>query len=256
VLKKNQEMIKQANALQKKLTKSLEKFRGDPISSDKEYEEIAGIVRRYQELLGKKEDLPDSKEGLLSYAEGLEREYAEANGKCMEPTFFMRTKDGKIQISNHMVLGNLKENLKICTNNNTTDKKDKVLPSKVAVGEVMALDVKPVEEFSTATKDILRQEDNSPQLCVRPLRFQGQHGIETALSASEILPVGTEFEMHLRVRKDSPLNKDGGAPIVDLLDLGKSNGLGQWRGSGCKGQFCFQFDPVDYDPSGIPEGWR
>jgi hypothetical protein len=256
VLKLAQEKIKEANSLRKKLSKALEKYKGSDISSDKEYQELAGIVRRYQELLVKNDPLPETKESLLEYAQLLEEEFTSLNGKGMEPTFFMRAPDGKIELSTHMFLGNLKENLKIITNNSTDKKEDKIAPSKVAVGEMLTLDVKPVEKFSIASEDVIREEDGTPKLGVRPLRFQGMHGMETALSASEMLPTGTEFFVHFRVRTASPMNVNEAEPIRRLLDLGKNNGIGQWRGSGCKGQYCYKFEPVDYNPTELPEGWN
>ena len=254
VLKQAQLAIKKANAMSTKITKALEKYRGSDVTPDKELAELQGIIRRYQELLGRKDDVPTEIEALLEYAKELETDFDDLvkKGESTKATSFMRGTDGKPMVSCHMIIGNLKENLRIITNNSTLEKEQKAAPSKVSVGEMLALDCKPVEEFMHPDKDIERNEDGSPKILVRPIKFDRQGKIETALAASETLPIGTEMGCHLRVRKDSPIVEI----LEKLFDLGKSNGLGAWRGSGSKGQYCFKLTLVDKDPTQLPTGWR
>jgi hypothetical protein len=32
--------------------------------------------------------------------------------------------------------------------------------------------------------------------------------------------------------------------------------MGQWRGSGGKGQYAYKLKKVDYDPTPMPDGWN
>lgn len=251
VLKKAQKMISEANRLRQKATKVYEKFKGtEEIPADKIIAELQGVIRRYQEVLAKQEEMPGTVEELLAYAETLNTEFEEAiqRGEQRKCTVFMRNKEGKPIISTHMFLGNLKENLKIIVNNG-----DKVLNSKVAVGETMALDVKPVEKFVSPNCDVKREADGTPFLLERPICFDQMGKKVTAIALSEVVPEGAEYKVHLRVRSASPITED---ILKKLLDLGKSNGMGQWRGSGGKGQYAFKLNKVDYDPTPIPDGWN
>lgn len=256
ILKKAQKMIKEANRQGAKVRKALEKYKGEAISPTKELEELKGIIRRYEELLGKKSELPDEADELLDHAKTLEEEFDElaANREQRQATVFMRTADGKIQVSTHMILGNLKENAKISTNNSTEGSPTKLFKSKVSVQESLSLDVKPVEEFMYPNGDISRDEKGQPKLLERPIRFERMGHTETAIALSEVLPAGTEYSpVHLRVRKGSVVTED---VLRQLLDLGKNNGLGQWRGSGHKGSYCFKLEKVDAVPTNqVPDGW-
>ena len=259
VIKKAQKMIKQANALTGKVTKQLDKYRGtDEIPEEKHYGELAGIIRRFQELLGRKEELPKDLEKLLDYCVKLEEDFDSlvSKGEERRATIFMRGDDGWPIISTHMFIGNFKENLRISVNHSALEKDKRLLPSKVSVGEVMAQDVKPVEFFVRPSKDVVRDENGKPFLCERPIVFERMGKKETAIALSEMLPVDTEYSLHLRVRKDSLLNINDGEPLRRLLDLGKNNGLGQWRGSGSRGSYWFKLTKVEKDPSLPPEGWH
>ena len=156
-------------------------------------------------------------------------------------------------ISTHMFLGNFKENLRIIVNNSPKESSDKILPSKVAVSETMALDVKPVEKFVSPNCDIKRNEDGTPFLLERPISFDQMGKKVTAIALSEVVPEGAEYKVHLRVRTHSPITED---VLKKLLDLGKNNGIGQWRGSGSKGQYVYRLKKVDYNPTEVPAGWN
>jgi hypothetical protein len=257
VLKKAQKMIKEANKMSGKVTKALAKYQGTEIKPEKEREELAGIVRRYQELLGKKDPLPDDVESLLEFVCELEDELdAAVESKDQKAaTVFMRNEEGMPMISSHMILGNLKENLKIITNNTTLPKEAKPIKSKVQVGETLTLDVKCVEEFIHPTEDVVRDDAGKPDLLERPIKFERMGRTETAIAMSERLPPGTEMECHLRIRADSPFAADDAELVRYLLKLGKSNGLGQWRGSGGKGQFDYKLERVEGDPTAAADGW-
>lgn len=252
VQEKAKKEIAKLNKTTKRLSAASLKYGGTEISADKEIEEIKGCIRATEEVLGKKGDLPVTMPDLLAYANELAVEFAESikAGEAMKATVFMRNADGFPVISTHMILGNLKENLKIMVNNS---KGEKIYKSKAGVGEVLALDVKAVDEFMVPSMNVVRGEDGKPVYLERPIRFQdGFGGQMTAISMSEQLPVGTEFQTVLRVRAGSLI--EDMLPL--LLDMGKSNGLGAWRGSGGKGSYCYKLKELkDYEEK-LPDGWK
>jgi len=76
--------------------------------------------------------------------------------------------------------------------------------------------------------------------CQRPLRAQTMQGDRVALANSEEIPAGTqiEFTVHLlRGNQDYEM-------LLEWLNFGQYNGIGQWRNSG-HGSFFFEIlDPV------------
>jgi len=263
ILKKAQKEIKKANKLTAKLTKALQKYKDvEEIPFQKQIEELSGIIRAYQEIVGKKEDIPQALDELLEYAKELKEECDELlkGGGAQSATVFMRDKDGWPMISTHMILGNLKENLKIVVNNSDLPKESRILASKVAVGESMALDIKPVEQFIRPSKDIVRKPDGERELLERPIVFDRQGVKTTAIAISEYLPEGTEYEVHLRCRKHSLVLE----ALEELFDYAKNNGLGSWRGSGNMGAYVYKLEDLSKeqaDEIAIPKhlkdaGWK
>lgn len=76
------------------------------------------------------------------------------------------------------------------------------------------------------------EEDIS--ICERPLRASTAQGDRVAISASESIPAGTQFEFTIKLL--IPEDED---IICELLDYGQYNGLGQWHNSG-KGSFTWE----------------
>ena len=240
VIQKNKKLIKEANSLTKRMSRLQERHRGDEIPAEKEVLELKSIIRQLQGITGNTSQLPESREELLEFFESLNEDFKDelstATGSG-SPTIFFKDDNGHPMISTHMLLGNFKENLRIIVNNSITDKK--VVKSKVAVGECMALDVKPVEDTVLADRDIKRNEDGTPFIFERAITFENMGKKQSAIARSEVLPEETEFWMHLRVRKDSVVTKE---TLDLLLDMGKSNGLGRWRGSGGMGQYVYKIE--------------
>jgi hypothetical protein len=260
VLKTAQKQIKQANRLSGKVTKAFQKYKGtNPITDIKEMAELKAIIRSYQEVLGKVERLPRDVEGLLEYSKKCEEEFEALvkEGKEQKATIFLKSEDGKPILSSHMIIGNLKENAKISTNNSTLDVSAKAFKSKVSIQEMLALDVSPVEPFMYPDQDIIRGRGGKPKLCERPITFERMGKRETAIALSEQLPIGTEYSVTLRIREDSPFAEKNLKVLRTLLNLGKSNGLGQWRGSGNKGQYVYKLDVVPEPKRNKQfEGWN
>jgi hypothetical protein len=259
IIQRAKKAAKEANKLGTRLNKALDKFKGTKIVDRKELAETQGIIRAYAELTGKPVniDLPDDLGLCLEIAQGIESDYHQLvlKGEMVRATIFMKEpKNGNPEkswpiISTHMVLGNLKENLKIIVNNG--DKS--ILPSKVSVGETLALDVKPVEFFMRPSIDIARDENGKRILLERPIHFDDKGKKVTTIGSSETLPAGAEFGCTLRVRKGSPIDE---AALHQLFDYGKNNGLGAWRGSGNKGSYFYNLELLKNYKEPIPEGWR
>jgi hypothetical protein len=70
----------------------------------------------------------------------------------------------------------------------------------------------------------------------RPLRAETAQGPRVALARSEMLPIGTWFEVHLEVY-DGAITED---ILRDLFTYGFHKGIGQWRNGGY-GRFEFVF---------------
>jgi hypothetical protein len=65
-------------------------------------------------------------------------------------------------ISSHMIVGNIKANLKTIINNSP---KTKELTSKVACGEIMASDIKPIEQFLLPTRPLKKDATGQIEIC-------------------------------------------------------------------------------------------
>lgn len=63
--------------------------------------------------------------------------------------------------------------------------------------------------------------------CQRPLRASTMQGDRVALANSETCPAGTTAEFTIEVLQDDLMKY-----VIEWLDYGKYNGLGQWRNSG------------------------
>lgn len=61
----------------------------------------------------------------------------------------------------------------------------------------------------------------------RPLRGQTAQGERISLANSETCPAGTKLTFTIRVLKDDLMKA-----VIEWLDYGQYNGLGQWRNSG------------------------
>jgi hypothetical protein len=248
ILQKAKKEIAKVNKIKAKL----ELHGSADIPIEKEIAELTAVIRAYQAIVGKKGDpLPKDHKALMEYAAELDAEYAAAvkKGETAKATVFMKDESGWPIISSHMIVGNLKANLKAIVNNG--DKS--IVKTKVACGEICALDVKPIEDFMRPSKDIVRDGEGKPVLCERPIQFERMGKKETAIAQSEALPVGTEMSCTLRVRKDSPFTEKG---LRTLFDLGKSNGLGAWRGSGNRGAYVYKLTALPGYVETLPEGWN
>lgn len=251
ILQRAKKEIKKANKLGEKVTKVLAKYQGPDISEAKEIAELKGVLRAYQELTGNKEDIPDNVEAILAMAKECEEEFNEIvkAGEARKATVFLKDEKGWPIISTHMIIGNCKENLKIIVNNGDKTK----IKYKTVIGEVMALDIKPIDEFMIPSKDILKNEKGERVLDERSIRFNRMGKEETAIALSEQIPEGATFGTTLRIRKNSPIDKE---LLEQLFDMGKNNGLGCWRGSGNRGAYLYKLEYLPEFKEVFEDGWK
>jgi hypothetical protein len=83
-------------------------------------------------------------------------------------------------------------------------------------------------------RKILLHPSGEMTTCQRPLRAQTPKGERTALASSEALPIGTWFDVDIRLL-DARLEPY----VIEWLNYGEFSGLGQWRNSG-KGRFLWK----------------
>lgn len=67
--------------------------------------------------------------------------------------------------------------------------------------------------------------------CQRPLRANTPQGERVSLADSETIPAGSSVTFTIKVLDDSLMEH-----VIDWLDYGQFNGIGQWRNSG-KGRY-------------------
>ena len=77
-------------------------------------------------------------------------------------------------------------------------------------------------------------EGGQMSICQRPLRAQTAQGERVALASSEQVPAGSTLECTIRC-----FNSTMAAAVIEWLDYGQYNGLGQWHNSGM-GRFTWE----------------
>ena len=81
---------------------------------------------------------------------------------------------------------------------------------------------------------LILPEGEDITICQRPLRAQTAQGERVALASSEEAPAGTQIEFEILM-----LNEDLEPAVLEWLEYGQLNGIGQWHNSG-KGRFATQ----------------
>lgn len=76
--------------------------------------------------------------------------------------------------------------------------------------------------------------DGKISFCERPLRASTAQGERVAIACSESIAAGSKLVFEIEVLKDEMMNY-----VIEWLDYGKFNGIGQWHNSG-KGRFTWR----------------
>lgn len=262
IIQKAKKLMAEASRKEKRVSKALDKYAGEQdICGDKAYLDLRYNLQAYMSLIGSKAAVPESAEELLDLFAQVKEEFDEmvAQGKAQQGTIFLRNNEGKVVLSSHMILGNIKEILSNITNNG--DKS--ILATKVSVGETCAQDIKWVNAYAEAKqiedgklvdRDSVKDAEGKPVMLQRSLRIRNPQPGQAAvcISMSEYLPEETIFEFTLRVRKKSVFDKNA---LEYIFHHGISLGLGQWRGSGGKGAYEFHLEELP-DFTEEKDGWK
>ena len=140
-----------------------------------------------------------------------------------EMTVFPRTADGKPCFWDYQIRGFFKHAcsmLKIVGNNES----EKVKAFKKYIDGLIFVKERQIPIIF----------DGEIGNCQRPLRGQTPQGERIALANSEMIPAGATCEFTIQLLKDD-LDK----VVLEWLDYGQFNGLGQWRNSGM-GRFTYE----------------
>lgn len=184
------------------------------------FEEVLGTASADPEIhaefiASKAPDAPSREEEIASI--GVE----EAIGKSM--TVFPRNKNGQPILYDYQIKGFFKNAAKamyaIGGDSKLTSYKTKI-DNLIFINE----------------RQILLQMPDGQGIgnCQRPLRGQTAQGERIALANSETCPAGTTIEFTIKILLDS-LQKN----VIEWLDYGELNGIGQWHNSG-KGRFTYK----------------
>lgn len=184
------------------------------------FEEVLGTASADPEIhaefiASKAPDAPSREEEIASI--GVE----EAIGKAM--TVFPRNKNGQPILYDYQIKGFFKNAAKamyaIGGDSKLTSYKTKI-DNLIFINE----------------RQILLQMPDGQGIgsCQRPLRGQTAQGERIALANSETCPAGTTIEFTIKILLDS-LQKN----VIEWLDYGELNGIGQWHNSG-KGRFTYK----------------
>lgn len=258
VNEKNKKQMELAARSEKKLLKSLKKFKGDELTEEKEIEELTALLRQRQQLIGVMETIPTTLNEILEYSKELEDrvekhfEDKSESSEVHKATCFLRDQEGHPAISTHMVLGQVKQVIANITNN-SKDKTTTIWKSKCAASEGLSMDMKFLETLVPFNSDIEKNEDGSRKLVVRPLRFMRMGQSVTAIAASEAIPAGAECMMTLRIRRESPLNNVD--TLQHIFQHAKNIGLGAYRNSAMYGAYVFKLEKLEGFKEKIEEGW-
>ena len=141
-----------------------------------------------------------------------------------EMTVFPRTEDGKPCLWDYQVRGFFKAACKACKDITDNTASGKIKAYKKAVDTLIFINERKIP--------LIFEGDMST--CQRPLRGQTAQGERIALANSEMVPAGTTVQFTIRILKDDLM-----AAVLEWLDYGKYNGIGQWRNSGM-GRFTWE----------------
>lgn len=138
--------------------------------------------------------------------------------KCM--TIFHRNEDGQPIMFDYQIKGFFKNAAKTF---NYIGGKHKLTAYKSKIDNLV---------FVKERQIVLQlPEGGSIESCQRPLRASTAQGERIALANSECCPPGTVVEFTIMVMVDDLMKN-----VIEWLDYGRWNGIGQWHNSG-KGRF-------------------
>lgn len=153
-------------------------------------------------------------------------------------TFFFKDKDGKPYIYSYWLYGFFKS---ACS----ALKKVKGTKSSGIKAYKKEIDLlfKVFPDANDKSSRVIKLENYGELgMCERPLRAQTMQGERVALSRSESAQPGTQIEFDVVLLRDTDEDV-----LMEWMDYGVFNGLGQWRNSG-KGAFEYEVIAKDGEP--------
>ena len=140
-------------------------------------------------------------------------------------TIFRRDNEGNPIIMDYLIKGFFKNACSALREVNSTKSSKLTSYKKKIDGLVFIMDRMIPIQFPEGTE---------MSICQRPLRAQTAQGERVALASSEQVPAGSVLEFTIRC-----FNSTMAALVVEWLDYGQYNGLGQWHNSGM-GRFTWE----------------
>lgn len=138
-------------------------------------------------------------------------------------TVFPRNKDKQPCVYNYLIKGFFKNACKAMREADGSESK-KLTAYKTKIDNLIFIEERLIPI----------QFDGEIGFCERPLRASTAQGERVALACSESIPAGATLEFTISSFKKEMMNY-----VVEWLDYGKYNGLGQWHNSG-KGKFTWE----------------
>lgn len=128
-------------------------------------------------------------------------------------TVFPRTKKGEPFLWDYQVKGFFKS---ACQAMNMINPGKKLTAFKRKIDQLVFVDERRIPYMLPDGGEI--------ENMTRPLRAQTAKGERIALASSEMLPEGTKVQFTITTLEDSLMDR-----VIEWLDYGRYNGLGQWR---------------------------
>jgi hypothetical protein len=229
ILSKQRELILDKSDVNTAVNKYLGQMK---ISAEKGDEELSRLVDSLETVVGYTFTPEQRDMALTGKLEALKETFQSLDLKGAT-IFFWDKETNRPCIGDHMIYGYMKAAAKtLCQ---VREKKNgTILQSATYTHEIINTQVRCVNPFIVANKDLKRNADGTPYFLERSLRVITAQGPRVTLAKSEVIEPGTEFEFDLRVLKNSKLTEDF---LLDIFEYGQYfNGLGQWRNSG-RGMF-------------------
>lgn len=141
-------------------------------------------------------------------------------------TVFARDKDGDPCVYDYLIKGFFKNACSAMREADDSESK-KLKAYKKKIDNLVFVSPRMIKINFEGPKDKL-------PICERPLRASTPQGERVAISASESVPAGSTLEFEVEV-----LSKDMMKYVIEWLNYGKYNALGQWHNSG-KGRITWE----------------
>jgi hypothetical protein len=233
IIERQRKLILEKNTLNTEINKYLDAI---PIAAEKGEAEVQSILDKLESITGTPLTPEERAQAIKGELESLKQTFKELDLKGTT-VFFWNKEKNLPMIGDHMIYGFMKASSEaICR---TVEKaRAKILQSPSYTQSIINQHVRCTSRFITFDRDILRNEDGTPQYLQRSLRAITAQGPRVSLARSEVVPEGASLEFELKVLAGSPLEPEH---LQMMFEYGEFTGLGQWRNAG-NGMFTFTME--------------